>query len=115
MAPTSSPLDAFARGVSRVLGTLFGLLLALAGFVLMLGALALGLAAALGIAVWALLRGRRPTIQAFRWRGNGVRGGFGGFGGMGVPPVRPRRDAPPADVVDVEATEVREIPQRREP
>lgn len=115
MSSSSSPLDAFVRGTSRVLGALFGLLLALAGFVLMLGALALGLAAALGITVWALLRGRRPTLQAFRWRGTGFRGSAGGFGGMGEPPGRARRDAPAAEVVDVEVTEVREIPPRREP
>jgi predicted lipid-binding transport protein (Tim44 family) len=109
MAPTSSPLDAFARAVSRVLGTLFGLLLALAGFVLMLGLLAIGLAAALGLTLWALLRGRRPTLQAFRWRSTGFRRGFRG---MGEPPTRQRRGEAPSEVVDVEAIEVRDASRR---
>lgn len=74
--------------------TLLKLLLVAGGAVLGLVALAVGMLLALGLVLWALLRGRRPEkVQVFRWRG------------------MPRGAArPPAEVVDIEAREVRTEP-----
>ena len=80
--------------LKRVPRTLLKLLLLAGGAVLGLVALAVGMLLALGLVVWALVRGRRPEkVQVFRWRG------------------KPRGAAtPPAEVVDIEAREVRSEP-----
>lgn len=83
------------------LGALLGILFAIVGFVLMVGALLLGLVVAVVAVLWALLRGRRPPPVRFEWRQATTRA------------WRPASGRPPADeVVDVE---VREIPDQRQP
>jgi hypothetical protein len=98
MTSNSSPLDSFARGATRVLGGLFGLLLALFGFLLMLWMLALGIAAAIGFTLWSLLRGRRPPPMAFRWRSTR----HGGAAHRGPPSAAPKS----GEVVDVQVREI---------
>ena len=83
MSPPSSP--PLSVGLQRIGLALLGILLALAGFVLVLGALAVGLVAAAGLVIWALLRGRKPTIIRFG-------GGAAPFARRPVRPTpRPRR------------------------
>lgn len=83
------------------LGALLGILFAIVGFVLMVGALLLGLVVAVVAVLWSLLRGRRPAPVRFEWRQATARA------------WRPASGRPPADeVVDVE---VREIPDQRQP
>lgn len=77
---------------------MLGLVLAVSGFVLMIGALALGLVVAAGWFVWSLLRGQPVKPVRFSWPPPR-------FGGMG------RRERTPGngegvDVVDVQAREV---------
>lgn len=101
MTPSPSPLEGFTRGVVRGLATLAGLVFALSAFLLMIGAVAIGLTAAAGYALWSLVRGRRPQPVRFHWQSHRFRG------------VRP--GAPPADgeVVDVEVRELNdERPER---
>ncbi len=50
------------------LGALLGVLFAVAGFVLMIGAVLLGLLLAAGALLWSLLRGRKPAPVRFEWR-----------------------------------------------
>lgn len=101
MTSTLSPLARLGRAVARIGATLFGLVLALAGFLLMIGALLVGLAAAAGLFLWAALRGRPVPPVAFRWRRGGLHT---------APRHGPGRAAPgDAEVVDVQ---VRELPDR---
>lgn len=96
---SSSPLGKLPRTVSRLLAVLIGLALAVAGLLFMVGALVVGLLAAAGLTLWALLRGRRPVAMGFRWGGPGF-----------------RRPPPPAsgEVVDVEMRELPEPPRARD-
>jgi hypothetical protein len=85
-----------ARSGPGFLGALLGVLFAIVGFVLMVGALMLGLLFAAGALLWALVRGRRPTPVRFEWKRATARA------------WRPASGRPPSDeVVDIE---VREIP-----
>jgi hypothetical protein len=78
--------------LQSVAHTLMRVRVVVAGALLAMLALALGLLLALGVMVWALLRGRKPVrVQTFRWQGMS----------------RPGR-APPDEVVDIEAHEVPE-------
>lgn len=87
--------------LQSVAHTLMRVLVVVAGAVLAMLALAMGLLLGLGLMVWALLRGRKPVLQqSFHWP---RRGGMGG-GGSDV-----------ADVVDIEAREVRDTPPPRLP
>ena len=90
------------RGLRRTLAALFGL-------TLLLVSLAVALVLALGLLLFSLLRGRRPTLS----------GGFPGWGrfrptaGAGPVWMRPGprgARAPATEVVDIEA---REVPDRR--
>lgn len=104
--PSSSPSptgSGFGRAVSRAIALLLGLVLALSGFILMVGALLVGLALAAGLTLWALLRGRRPPPVQFRWRGGMARG------------TRAGQAAPPRAQGEVVDVQVREIPDRPEP
>lgn len=81
--------------LQSVAHTLMRVLVVVAGAVLAMLALALGLLLGLALMLWALLRGRKPVrMQAFRWQG--------------MP--RPGRKPPAGEVVDIEAHEVREGP-----
>lgn len=92
--PSSSRPPTFLQGLARIFGVVAGLVLTLAGLVLMVFTLLAGLVVAVGLTFWARLRGRQP-------------------------PARPRRGPPPhhagpapakdGDIVDVQ---VREIPDR---
>jgi hypothetical protein len=95
---TAPPTPTLAGTLQRAVLALASVLLALAGFVLMIGALAVGLLAAAGWYVWSLLRGKPASPMRFSWPPPR-------FGGMG------RREPPPpaGDVVDVQ---VREVPAR---
>ncbi len=105
---SSSPASGIGRILTRTVGAVAAGVFALAGLLLMLGALLVGAAAAGGLLLWARLRGRAPSPVTFSWRHTQWqrRGAAGTADGR-------RGDAP--DVVDVEVTEVREIPERREP
>ncbi len=93
------PPAGLARTGSGVLGALLGILFAIVGFVLMVGALLLGLVVAVAALVWSLLRGRKPGPVRFEWRRHTSRA------------WRPASGRPPMDeVVDIEA---REIPDDR--
>jgi hypothetical protein len=92
----SPPPSGFTRAGSSFLGAFLGILFAIVGFFLMLGAVLLGLAVAAGALLWSLLRGKRPGPVRFEWRQATARA------------WRPASGRPPADeVVDVE---MREIP-----
>jgi hypothetical protein len=105
---TSSPAGGIGRVLTRAVGAVAAGVFALAGLLLMLGALLVGAAAAGGLLLWARLRGRTPAPVTFGWRHTQWqrRGAAGTADGR-------RGDA--SDVVDVEVTEVREIRQQREP
>lgn len=94
--PTSSGL---VRTLSRAAALVVGLVLALAGFAFMLGALLLGVAVAALLWLWAWMRGRRPAPMAFVWRS---RPGTGR-----TPGATPSQAPSTVEVVDVK---VREIP-----
>ena len=66
-------LMAFA---TTLVSTALRVALALAGFVLALGALLVGLVLSAGLIVWALSRGHRPVMQVFGRQRHGMRGGF---------------------------------------
>ncbi|GAB4043095.1 MAG: hypothetical protein Fur0014_15600 [Rubrivivax sp.] len=86
-----------ARTGSGVLGALLGILFAVVGFVIMAGALLLGLVVAVGALLWSLLRGRRPAPVRFEWRRYTARA------------QRPASGRPPSDeVVDIEVREIRD-------
>lgn len=94
----NDPPAGLARTGSGVLGALLGILFAIVGFVLMVGALLLGLVVAIAAMLWSLLRGRKPAPVRFEWRRATARA------------WRPASGRPAMDeVVDVE---VREIPDR---
>lgn len=68
LTPRATPsagatLWAFARGL---VGGVLRIVLAIAAFLLMLGALLVGALLALGLVAWALLRGRRPAVGVFK-------------------------------------------------
>lgn len=97
--PSPRPTPSVRSGPG-FLGALLGILFALIGFVLMVGALLLGLVVAIAALLWSLLRGRRPAPVRFEWRRATARA------------WRPASGRPASDeVVDVE---VREIPDRRQ-
>jgi hypothetical protein len=96
---THPSTSGFARAGSSFLGAFLGILFAIVGFVLMVGAVLLGLAVAVGALLWSLLRGKRPAPVRFEWRQATARA------------WRPASGRPPSDeVVDVE---VREIPDAK--
>jgi len=70
-APRLSPRTASSAGASLwmaargLVGAVLRIVLALAAFLLMLGALLVGALLALGLVTWALLRGRRPAVGVF--------------------------------------------------
>ena len=88
----NGPLQGFAATVLRIA-------LGVAGFVLALGALFIGLVLSAGLIVWALIRHRKPVAQLFRERAAMARG----F--RAAAPVW--RQSPRGEVVDVA---VREVP-----
>jgi len=97
----SSPPSGLARAGSSFIGAFLGILFAIVGFVLMVGALMLGLLVAVGALLWSLLRGKRPAPMRFEWRQATARA------------WRPGSGRPPSDeVVDIE---VREITEQRKP
>lgn len=88
-----------SAGISRsgpgFLGALLGILFAIVGFVLMIGALFLGLVVAAAALLWSLVRGRRPAPVRFEWRRGTSRA------------WRPASGRPQSDeVVDVEVREI---------
>jgi hypothetical protein len=89
MDPFTRTAQAVGRGLLRAALAVFGLLL-------MLFALVFGAMLALGLTVWALLRGRRPPPARFAWRGFPPPGGRA--------PGRPAAGG--GEVVDIEAREV---------
>lgn len=95
----NGPLQGIAATVLRIA-------LGLAGFVLALGALFIGLVLSAGLIVWALIRHRKPVAQLFRQRAFMARGGFR--------PAHARHPAPRGDVVDVAVREVPVQESRRE-
>lgn len=96
------PSAGFARSGPGVLGVLLGIVLAIVGFVLMIGALLLGVVLAAGAALWSLLRGRRPAPVRFTWQQATARA------------WRPGSGRPPSEeVVDIEAREVTADPPQK--
>lgn len=87
-------------GVTALAATALRIALALAGFVLALGALLVGLVLSAALVVWALSRGRQPLAHVFGGRRHGMRGGFAGGA---FAPVGASR----GEIVD---TVVREVP-----
>ncbi|MDH4050122.1 MAG: hypothetical protein OEU93_00985 [Rubrivivax sp.] len=96
---TASNSSSLSNALQRAVLTLMGVVLALSGFILMLGALLVGLVVAAVWFIWSLLRGK-PAVPPVRFSWPPPR-----FGGMGR-----RGDTPPqGEVVDVQ---VREVPER---
>jgi hypothetical protein len=90
-------------GLLALLGGVLRLAAGLLAFVLMLGALLVGAALALGLVAWALLRGRRPGARVFGSGFQRVRPGPAGAAGG-------RATRPPGAVIDGEGREVPEHP-----
>ena len=80
--------------LSRLFRAVLKLALGLVGFVLLLGALLVGLTLALGIVIWARLRGRQAAPGVFR---------------AAFQQARRRTPMPVGEVVDVEVREVPEV------
>lgn len=84
-----------ARSGPGFLGALVGIVFAVFGFLLMLGAVLLALVVGFVALVWSLLRGRKPKPLHFEFRRGAARA------------WRPASGRPPSDeVVDIEAREV---------
>lgn len=87
------------------------LLLAVATVVLVLALMGVALLTLLGLTIWSLIRGRKPTLdlsgfaRARQFRAGAGMGGGGAFG----------RRAPAGEVVDVEVREVKPEQARLEP
>ena len=94
---SSGPMDTVSRTLHGIGRGLLRAALALFGLALMLAALLAGAVLALGLTIWALLRGRRPPPARFAWRGFPPPGGR-----SRVPP----RAAGSGEVIDIEAREV---------
>lgn len=84
--------------LARLSGAVLAVVLALVGFFLVAGALAVGLVLAAGTVGWALLRGRRPGPVNLRWK-------TGRAPGAKPSPGR-------GEVIDIEVREVDETPRR---
>jgi hypothetical protein len=96
-ATTTATSPSLLGSLARLLRALLKIALGLVGFVLLLSALFVGLMLALGIVIWARLRGRRAAPGVFTAAYQKAR-------------RRPSaRAAPTGQVVDVEA---REVPDR---
>ena len=111
------PSDRAARtgvwsGLSALLGGLLRLAAGLLALFLMLGALLVGAALALGLVAWALLRGRRPQAQVFSSSFQRMRKGPRGAGPQRQPGAGQGADATMEAVVDIE---VREVPDDGRP
>ncbi|MDO9094961.1 MAG: hypothetical protein Q8R98_23965 [Rubrivivax sp.] len=103
-APSAgATLWAFARGL---VGTVLRVVLAVAAFLLMLGALLVGALLALGLVAWALLRGRRPAVGVFKSTLHRARRPMGPMGSSSW------QGRSPGQVIDVE---VREVPDTDPP
>lgn len=88
--------------ISAVVSFVVRLLLTVATVVLVLCLMAVALLTMLGLVIWSLLRGRKPTIDVSGFaRARQFRAGRPGAG---------RAAAPVGEVVDVEVREVREEP-----
>ncbi len=113
----SPPLAAFVARTG-VLGLVLRLALGLLAFALLVGALLVGAVLALGLVTWALLRGRRPTVQVFRSsfqrmrrpgagrNGRSDRSGDSGDSGDSCDSSGRSARAAPGAVIDIEAREV---------
>ena len=86
--------------ISSLVSFVIRLVLAVATVILVLSLMAVALVTMLGLVLWSLIRGRRPTIDV-----SGFARARGRFRPAGA---RPAVD--PADIVDVEA---REVPNSR--
>lgn len=84
--------------LTRILGAVLAVVVAIFGFFLMAGALALGLLLAAGAVVWALLRGRRPRFVNMRWKTS--------------PGPTQRAQPRGGEVIDIEVREVEDIHRR---
>ena len=92
--PRAAPAASLFGGLAQLARVLLKMALGLFGLVLLLGALLLGLALALGIVIWARLRGRKAAPGVFR---------------AAFQQARRRSPVPAGEVVDVEAREVPEV------
>lgn len=100
-------IDRLAGALSGALALALQLLLAAAGLVFVVGAMALGLALGGVLVVWALLRGRRPVLRygmppSAAWARFHEAAARRGGGRAGQPAGR-------GEVIDAE---VREVPER---
>jgi len=85
--------------ISAVISFALRLVLTVAGFFLVLALMAVALLTLIGVVIWSLVRGRRPTIDV-----SGFARARGKFN-----PGRPRQAM--GEVVDIEAREVPEMPR----
>jgi hypothetical protein len=98
MNDTSSSPSIWQRGLTAVLR----IVLLFGATVVLIGTLLLGLVLAVGIVLWALLRGRRPGPVNLRWASRRRSSGIG----------RPANCDIAGEVVDVQAHEVQGPPLR---
>jgi hypothetical protein len=94
--PRTASTPSLLGGLAQLARALLKMALGLFGLVLLLGALMLGLMLALGIVIWARLRGRRAAPGVFT---------------AAFHTARRRPAAPVGEVVDVEVREVPDVPQ----
>jgi hypothetical protein len=93
--PRAAPTPSRLGGLAQLARMLLRLALGLVGFVLLLGALMVGLVLALGIVIWARLRGRKAAPGVFT---------------AAFHKARRRPAAFTGDVVDVQVREVPDVP-----
>jgi hypothetical protein len=94
--PRTASTPSLLGGLAQLARALLKMALGLFGLVLLLGALMLGLLLALGIVIWARLRGRRAAPGVFT---------------AAFQKARRRPGVPVGEVVDVEVREVPDVPQ----
>lgn len=90
---------------SALITVVLRLILGAVTVILVLGLMALALATFLGLSLWALIRGRRPTVDLSGFaRARSFRAGAG----FGTPRAQGGKGGRmnPADVVDIEAREI---------
>lgn len=94
--PRTASTPTLLGGLAQLARALLKMALGLLGLVLLLGALMLGLILALGIVIWARLRGRKAAPGVFT---------------AAFQKARRRTSAAAGEVVDVEVREVPDVPQ----
>ena len=107
--PMADSQQGASRGVLGGLGSLVGrVLLVIAGALFFVSALVAAVIASVGLLLWSLLTGRKPTLVHFadgRWILRTRRGAASSPTGAAPP------SSAAGDVIDIDAREVRDVPR----